>query len=53
MGTLDNGSCFFDGEKRSKAAMSNKQKEAGGLTTDFTKFPDAEIRKVRQVLLKS
>ena len=39
--------------ERSKAAMSNKHKEAGGMTTDFTKFPDAEIRKVRQGLLKS
>ena len=34
------------------AAMSNKEREAGGIPTDFTKFTDSQLKKVKAALSK-
>lgn len=34
-------------------AMSNKEREAGGIPTDFTKFTDSQLKKVKAALSKS
>ncbi len=35
------------------AAMTNKEREAGGIPTDFTKFTDSQLKKVKASLSKS